>query len=271
VGAGIAIFENGKTIVSLKYRLNDKCSNNQAEQIAILKALEKLQNLDPKEKIVQLFTDSRITIEAIKHPKNHTRIIDLIRTKVFELEEQHWSIKIHWIKAHAEHHGNEVADQLAKEAAAGKQTGIYNKIPKSTIMKELREDSLEKWQSEWNNTTIGQITKQFFPVIQDRLSMKIKITPIFTMLITGHGNLKSYLHKLKIIDTPICPCRKEEQTVDHLLYVCELLQKERGKLILGVAKTNNWPISKRRLLSEHSQVFHKFSHEISLEQLNEVE
>jgi hypothetical protein len=104
------------------------------------------------------------------------------------------------------------------------------------IIKKLREDSLEKWQSEWNNTTKGQI-KQFYPVIQDRLNMKIKITPSFTMWITGHGNLKSYLHTFKIIDTPICPCRKEVQTVDHLLYVCELLQEVRDKLILRVAKS----------------------------------
>jgi hypothetical protein len=39
----------------------------------------------------------------------------------------------------------------------------------------------------------------------------------------------------------------------------------------GYMDGRNWPISKRRLLSEHSQLFHKFIHEISLEQLNEVE
>jgi hypothetical protein len=39
---------------------------------------------------------------------------------------------------------------------------------------------------------------------------------------------------------------------------------------LGVAKSNNWPISKGKLLSEHPQVFHKFINEISLEKLNEV-
>jgi hypothetical protein len=51
--------------------------------------------------------------------------------------------------------------------------------------------------------------------------------------------------------------------------VCELLQKERDKLILGAAKSNNWPISKRKLLNEHPQVFLKFINEI-LEKLNEV-
>jgi hypothetical protein len=77
------------------------------------------------------------------------------------------------VKAHAGHHGNELADQLAKEAASNTEKEIYKKIPKSTVISELNEGSLIKWQSEWDKTTKGQITKDFFPVIQDRLKMKI--------------------------------------------------------------------------------------------------
>jgi hypothetical protein len=39
VGAGIAIFKSGIHTKSLKYRLNKRCTNNQAEQLAILKSL----------------------------------------------------------------------------------------------------------------------------------------------------------------------------------------------------------------------------------------
>jgi hypothetical protein len=119
------------------------------------------------------------------------------------------------------------------------------------VIRELGEDSLIKWQSEWDKTTKGQITKGFFPVIRDRLKMKIKITPIFTTMTTGRGNLKSYLHKFKIIESPTCPCGKAEQTINHLLFQCELLGKERDKLISGVSKTDNWPLSKSRLIHEH--------------------
>jgi hypothetical protein len=71
----------------------------------------------------------------------------------------------------------------------------YKKIPKSTVIRELNDGSLIKWQNEWDKATKGQTTKDFFPVIQDRLKLKIKITPIFTTMTTGHGNLKSYLHR----------------------------------------------------------------------------
>ena len=45
VGAAGVIFVNGKLVHQLKFKLHGHCSNNQAEQIAILKTLEKLEEL----------------------------------------------------------------------------------------------------------------------------------------------------------------------------------------------------------------------------------
>jgi len=44
VGAGIAIFKNKHLMFQLRYKLAERCSNNQAEQLAIAKALEKIQD-----------------------------------------------------------------------------------------------------------------------------------------------------------------------------------------------------------------------------------
>jgi len=40
VGAGVVILLDNNIIKTMQYRLNERCSNNQAEQMAILKALE---------------------------------------------------------------------------------------------------------------------------------------------------------------------------------------------------------------------------------------
>ena len=40
VGSGIAIFVNKHLTLQLTYKLAEKCSNNQAEQLAIVKALD---------------------------------------------------------------------------------------------------------------------------------------------------------------------------------------------------------------------------------------
>jgi hypothetical protein len=45
--------------------------------------------------------------------------------------------------------------------------------------------------------------------------MKINITHNFTSMVTGHENMRSYLHRFKILETSTCPCGTEDQTVDH--------------------------------------------------------
>jgi len=41
------------------------------------------------------------------------------------------------------HYGNELADNLAKEATKNKET-IYKKIPKSQIVQQVTQQSIEK-------------------------------------------------------------------------------------------------------------------------------
>jgi len=50
VGAGLAIFKSGIHITSLQYKLNKKCTNNQAEQLAILRALKYTGNVQTEDK-----------------------------------------------------------------------------------------------------------------------------------------------------------------------------------------------------------------------------
>jgi len=58
VGAVIAIYQDNNLRLTMKYRLNERCTDNQAEQIAILKALEHIQFIETGEKIILIYTDS---------------------------------------------------------------------------------------------------------------------------------------------------------------------------------------------------------------------
>jgi len=74
VGAGIAVFKNKHLMFQLRYKLVDRCSNNQAEQLAIAKALEKIQDLNHLQEnqwTVAIHTDSKITLDAIANLRNH--------------------------------------------------------------------------------------------------------------------------------------------------------------------------------------------------------
>jgi len=101
--------------------------------------------LETNDRTTLISTDSRITLESLKNQKNHTYLIDKIRKKVVYMENLDWKIEFYWIKAHAGHQGNELADQTAKEAATNSDTECYKRIHKSTVRRELSDNSVTKW------------------------------------------------------------------------------------------------------------------------------
>jgi hypothetical protein len=132
----------------------------------------------------------------------------------------------------------------------------------------VRDQSIAKWQIQSDHTTKGSTTKQFFPIIKDRLTTKIKLRSYFTALVTtAHGKIKTYLHHFKIIESPECPCDGGNQTVDHLVYDCTKLQREREKLISNVSRQNNWPVNESDLVNKHIKHFIQFANSIDFEKL----
>jgi hypothetical protein len=173
-----------------------------------------------------------------------------------------------WVKAHVGIKGNELVDQIAKAAARDNENSItYNRIPKSTLYKELEEETIIKWQKAWERSPKAALTKQIFPNISDRLKTKIKETPNFTAPVKGHGKTRAYLHRFKLLESPTCLCGKEEQTTDHLIYRCILLQQLRETLKRETSKKGIWPISKQELIDKHLKQFLKFANSIDFDNL----
>jgi hypothetical protein len=86
-----------------------------------------------------------------------------------------WKFQFCWVKALVGIQGNELTDTLAKEAATNADIiECYKKVPKSVVLSELGMISVEKCQKEWDQTTKGEITREYFPVVADRLKMNIK-------------------------------------------------------------------------------------------------
>ena len=107
----------------------------------------------------------------------------------------------------------------------------------------------------------------YFPKVTERLNRKLSINRSLTTMLTGHGNIKAYLHRFKLIDSATCPCGKNDQTTDHLLYECELLKTQRDNLMLTVSKTDCWPANKYILISRHYTALKKFINQIPFDEL----
>jgi len=84
-------------------------------------------------------------------------------------------------------------------------------------------------------------------------------------MVTGHGNIKAYLYRFKISETPTCPCGDTDQTTDHLLYECELLKTQIDTLKSIVPKSESWPTSKHILISKYYKAFTRFANQISFD------
>jgi hypothetical protein len=132
----------------------------------------------------------------------------------------------------------------------------------------IQEESELEWQKEWNASTKGQITKSFFLVTEDRKSKRLQMGIKFSTLVTAHGTLRSYYHRIKIIDDPKCVCKRGPQTTDHLIWECEQLRKQRETLKNRIRKAGgDWPLSNSDLANKHTKLFQMLVNSINIDTL----
>jgi len=161
-----------------------------------------------------------------------------------------------------------MADQLAKAATRNSDIAIsFNRIPTSTLYSELKEVVIQKWQTDWDKCTKAAITKEFYPNVRDRLKTKININPNITAMVTGHGRTRAYRHRFRLTDNATCPCNKEDQTVDHLIYRCTLLHTNTELLRVNVHNSGNWPTGKQELITKRLKSFLTFTKSINFDEL----
>jgi ribonuclease HI len=87
-------------------------------------AIETLDITEDEPSTATIFTDSRITMDSLKNINKQNFLIEEIRKKVSILETANWTIAFSWFKAHVGTYGNELADQLVKEAAQNRDATI---------------------------------------------------------------------------------------------------------------------------------------------------
>jgi len=71
----------------MKHKLHDKCSNIQAEQMAIVKALQAIETIKKNSNIprrVNMHTDKRIIPESLKNTKNRNYLIEEIERRLLQ-------------------------------------------------------------------------------------------------------------------------------------------------------------------------------------------
>lgn len=107
---------------------------------------------------------------------------------------------------------------------------------------QIKLETLYTWQQNWDNSTKGRITHKFFPKVADRLNSDW-IQPTFhsMQLLSGHGLIKNYQHKINVAPSDDCYCN-EKDSVEHIIFDCTHLSHYRRKLIQTLQETGTrWP------------------------------
>ncbi|XP_035223489.1 uncharacterized protein LOC118196182 [Stegodyphus dumicola] len=155
VGSAYVVMLQDTVIDQWKGQLRQFNSVFQGEAVAIAQAIRYLQSHHSRNATIK--TDSLSSLYAIGNPDHPSDIIQGIQEDLRKISQLH--TRLEWIKAHAGHHGNELADHLAKEAATGATSQQINiPWPVSYLKRTLRLKAIGKWQQTWDNSDTGRRT-----------------------------------------------------------------------------------------------------------------
>ncbi|KAK7100610.1 hypothetical protein V1264_023530 [Littorina saxatilis] len=120
-------------------------------------------------------------------------------------------VVLQWIPAHCGIPGNERADELAKEGAVEDQ-------PENTVSFSEQKTIIKALMRPRTNR-------------DDYHTMSREQQVNLIRLRTGHNRLNAHMNrKFKLAPSPTCACGQEDQTAEHILQRCPLLDEERKEV-----------------------------------------
>ena len=181
-------------------------TNYRAEAYALLTAAQTLNQEERLPTNTVFLTDCRSILQSLQSPGGD-QIFSNIRQELSLLKNK-TSVTLQWIPSHCGVGGNEEADQLSKMGSKLEQSAqpmFYSKA--KTI---LRNNFRTEWQQRLDIGTEEDSIHQ--------LDRAAQVT-IFRLR-TGHCQLLSHLHRLKISHSDECPCGTGPQTPNYILQSC---------------------------------------------------
>ncbi|GBN39971.1 hypothetical protein AVEN_197808-1 [Araneus ventricosus] len=165
-------------------------------------------------KKINIYTDSRSSIKALKSCGSRSKFVISIKNKFFLAEGL---VGLVWVKAHVGIPGNELANHFAKLASVEGE-GMDIPFPYSFVKSTLKKKLLEDWQIYYGacETASGNRIRSFVPRVDTKTLIKSKYLIYF---LTGHGPFPCYLSRFKILSSPLCECGSLGDP-DHYLFDC---------------------------------------------------
>jgi ribonuclease HI len=178
---------------------------------------------------IDIVTDSKSALQALDSITTSSKLVIDCKKELDRLQEI-VAVKIHWIKAHVGHEGNEKADQLAKHGTSKKNynTEPILPVPKTWVKGRIRQYLLQEWTNRWIGNGEARQTKLFFPEPNGKITKKLltyrkqSCAQIFRW-ISGHS-FHRYHNNLLYPDMYVSPkcrmCEASKEETSHLFAYC---------------------------------------------------
>lgn len=250
--------------LNLSYKLPKEISIFTAECFAIEQALIQIQILNIRRAL--LCTDSlsavlKISSNIIHCPEDY--IICNIKNILKSLNESKFETILVWVPGHLGIEGNEKADSLAKLGTISGSNPFDFRIPISDVFPILKSNMIRSWEGNWANTKT--LTGAFYAGIQNHIPNKPwfhgkkkskRFISCISRMRIGHCSIASHLFKIRVLDSPLCQCGVENETLDHVFFNCKNHSSFKGIYRLLIKITHQSPLSIPYLLSlNNSRVY----------------
>jgi ribonuclease HI len=207
---------------------------------------------------IDIITDSKSALNALD---GITTALKLVKDCMAELDnlQKEYKVKVHWIKAHVGHQGNEKADDLAKQGTKKSSHVVEPILPvsKSWTSRKIKEYINNEWINRWNSISEARQTKIFLPKPNAKLANKLlsydkqTCAKLFRWIL-GHSfhNYHNHLLHPERSTGPYCrACNLEKEETSHLFAYCEALSQIRMKVIGNVVLPEQFTWTPHQLLT----------------------
>ncbi|XP_035215007.1 uncharacterized protein LOC118188623 [Stegodyphus dumicola] len=218
-GCAFAVFHHGTLLHQWKAHLHGHNSVFQGEAFAIVNATKYI--LEHQILNCCIVTDSQSVLAAAMNPVHPSIIISQLQELLLRLGA-HLNIQMFWTRAHMGTIGNELADELAKQAAMN-DDAINSPLawPISHFLRKLHLQSVMQWQVLWDAEDTGRRAHYHLGYVDET---RLLANSQLVRYVTGHGPFPVYFARFNITSTDQCVCG-QAGTPEHYVSSCELTRE----------------------------------------------
>lgn len=219
--------------VSFFWRLTDEVSVYSTETVAIVKALEWLEETRP-EKVV-ICSDSAAALNSIQSSRScRMDLLYEVYMHLHQLERMGVAVTFLWIPAHVGVWGNERADRLAKKALTRSEPEISVHLGRGEMKVLIQREIMKQWQAQWDLERKGRHLHSIQRQVGKgaRVGSNRRDEVVMARLRIGHTLLNDTQFRVGRRVSGNCSwCVDEAETIKHVLFECPKFLSERAEWI----------------------------------------